>query len=147
MPWDLKTIGIPETIRAVQQYSQQLRPVTMEGLVAGVNEVIKQARINLYAAPSREAATLMLLRGQVYQRTGRLGNSLRILSQREEGSQIIVEAGSDLDYAFYQEYGWTSRAGNQIPGKLYFTRANELMRPRIAELLASTIKAKMRLEV
>jgi len=127
----LKVIGIPEAKEAIRRYGFQLKPVTMDGLVKGVNAVIEQARTNLYGHPPARR----------YRRTGRLGASLRILNQQQTGSIIVVEAGSDLEYGFYQEYGWTSRAGRQIPGKLFFTKAVETQRPRFLELLATTIKA------
>jgi len=127
----LKVIGIPEAKEAIRRYGFELKPVTMEGLVKGVNAIIDQAWKNFYATPESPR----------YFRTGKLGMSLKILNQQQTGSILLVEAGSDLEYAFYQEYGWTSRAGRSIPGKLFFTKAVEMQRPRFLELLSATIKA------
>lgn len=134
MAWTMKVIGVPESQQAILNYGLQLKPVTLDGLVEAVNAVIAQAKVNLSSAAKAKR----------YVRTGDLAGSLQIFTQRIDGDKIVVEAGSMLPYAFFQEYGWTTHSGSAVSGKLFFTRAIETVRPRFVELLSSTIKARVR---
>jgi len=131
MRLELKTIGFDVAKETVQRLGLEIPKVCMTGLVEAVNAVIEQAKSNLYEYPPAAR----------YKRTGRLGASLEILTQTQAGHLLVVEAGSLLEYAFYQEYGWTTRAGTSVPGKFYFTMAMEQKRYEFPDLLMAKVKA------
>jgi hypothetical protein len=134
-----------EAIRGTDQITAGIGPATLEGLTAGVNAILEQARSNFYDSPAEWGINLMdieavwNIKKRKYERTGTLGASLQILSYDSNGKSHTIAFGSNLTYPFYQEYGYTSRGGRFIPGKFFLMRAVEMTRPRFNELMLSKI--------
>lgn len=137
MKLTMQVIGLAEMKETCIAYGMTIKPTTMDGLRDGVREVIQQARMNFASTPP--SGTKRGKKGKPYQRTGGLERSLEILEERSD--DLLITAGSNLDYAYYQEMGYHSRGGRWISGKFFFRNASELKRLQILELMRSRIMA------
>jgi hypothetical protein len=119
-------IGMPEALRKLQGMRAKVLEVVLAGMRDGANEIVSLARTNAMAV--------------LKSRTGTLINSLQMLDQSIEGNIVKVQVGSNvLGYPFFQEFGWTTRAGTSVPPKLFLTNAVETVRPKIPEYITARL--------
>jgi phage gpG-like protein len=70
--------------------------------------------------------------------TGRLRASITP-EVREHGPTVQGVVGSNVEYAPYQELGWTTASGKEVPGKHYLRRALEDNAEKIFKLLGRVV--------
>lgn len=121
--------GLEQFVSDCGQVTPILRESIFEGLLEGGKEMVDSAKSNIASA---------LKFG-----TGALYNSMGIMGWSNTEASVDVTVGTNIPgYPYYQEFGYTSRGGRWIEGKMFLSYAVEEVAYRIPAIVEQKFAEK-----
>jgi hypothetical protein len=112
----------------------------LEEVQAKMEQVVSDIRGSPFLQGMRDATLLVTRAAKINAPvdTGRLRASITP-EVRPHGPTVQGVVGSNVTYAPYQELGWTTASGKEIPGRHYLRRALEDNAEKIYKLLGRVV--------